>query len=206
PVQTANGQLTIKAYRLSKAFMRVYREKKNEVIKPSEILEELPIKIRNPGIINALIFDLQVCGWGLVMEEGRRDVEEDRVDCDFDRLDLSTNPYLEKNLEFLCNWIDDLSNEQQKFNQYTRNVARQKQQDQARLLQKRKQQNDERRAAGEEALPEEDSAFDKKLDAPNRMEGLLISNQISAYCSQINKFAGSSFEKLFLAGSLQKEA
>lgn len=60
PVQTANGQLTIKAYRLSKEFMRVYREKKNEVIKPSEILEELPIKIRNPGIINALIFDLQV--------------------------------------------------------------------------------------------------------------------------------------------------
>lgn len=53
--------------------------------------------------------------------------EGDRVDCDFDRLDLSTNPYLEKNLEFLCNWIDDLSNEQQKFNQYTRNVARQKQ-------------------------------------------------------------------------------
>lgn len=60
PVQTSNGQLTIKAYRLSKAFMRVYRHKKNEVIKPSEILEELPIKIRNPGVINALIFDLQV--------------------------------------------------------------------------------------------------------------------------------------------------
>lgn len=64
PVQTANGELTIKAYRLSKAFMHVYREKKNEVIKPSEILEELPIKIRNPGIINALIFDLQASGAG----------------------------------------------------------------------------------------------------------------------------------------------
>lgn len=49
------------------------------------------------------------------------------MDCDFDRLDLSTNPYLEKNLEFLCNWIDDLSNEQIKFNQYTRSVQRQKQ-------------------------------------------------------------------------------
>lgn len=49
------------------------------------------------------------------------------MDCDFDRLDLSTNPYLEKNLEFLCNWIDDLSNEQLKFNQYTRNAQRQKQ-------------------------------------------------------------------------------
>ncbi|CAM9490258.1 unnamed protein product, partial [Sphacelaria rigidula] len=147
PVQTANGQLTIKAYRLSKAFMRVYREKKNEVIKPSEILEELPIKIRNPGIINALIFDLQ---------------EGDRVDCDFDRLDLSTNPYLEKNLEFLCNWIDDLSNEQIKFNQYTRNVQRQKQ-EHTRWLQKRRQVNDERRAAGEDPLPEEDPQFDKKV-------------------------------------------
>lgn len=70
PVQTANGQLTIKAYRLSKAFMRVYREKKNEVIKPSEILEELPIKIRNPGIINALIFDLQVKKQPLLFSAG----------------------------------------------------------------------------------------------------------------------------------------
>ena len=43
-----------------------------------------------------------------------------------------------------------------------------------------------------------------QLETPNRMESLLISNQISAYCTQINKFAGSSFEKLFLAGSLQK--
>lgn len=50
------------------------------------------------------------------------------------------------------------------------------------------------------------SRHESQLEAPNRMEGLLISNQISAYCTQINKFAGSSFEKLFLAGSLQKEA
>lgn len=49
------------------------------------------------------------------------------MDCDFDRLDLSTNPYLEKNLEFLCNWIDDLSGEQFKFNQYTRQLQRHKQ-------------------------------------------------------------------------------
>lgn len=84
------------------------------------------------------------------------------MDCDFDRLDLSTNPYLEKNLEFLCNWIDDLSNEQMKFNQYARNLQRQKQ-DQARWLQKRKQTNDERRAAGDNPLPDEEFALDKKV-------------------------------------------
>eukprot|EP00958_Prasinococcus_capsulatus_P002683 scaffold232_cov374-Prasinococcus_capsulatus_cf.AAC.3 len=34
--------------------------------------------------------------------------------CDFDRLGLSTNPFLEKNLEFLNECLDDLQVEQQK--------------------------------------------------------------------------------------------
>ncbi len=67
------------------------------------------------------------------------------MDCDFDRLDLSTNPYLEKNLEFLCNWIDDLSNEQQKFNQYTRNVARQKQVQQHSMMRAMRTQRADKR-------------------------------------------------------------
>ena len=36
------------------------------------------------------------------------------VQCDFDRLVLSTNPFMEKNLEFLIECMDDLSMEQQK--------------------------------------------------------------------------------------------
>jgi translation initiation factor 3 subunit H len=192
PVQTARGQLTLKAYRLSREFMRAHRERRNDYIKPSEILDELPIRIRNPGLINALIYDLRDRGAG--------------GDVDFERLDLSTNPYLEKNLESLCSWIDDLANEQWKFQSYTRGVLKQRH-DAARWADRRKKTNDERRAAGDEPLPDDDAAFaEKRFDAPNRMESLLISTQISAYCSQINKFAGSSFEKLFLAGSLQKEA
>ncbi|CAM9647634.1 unnamed protein product [Phaeothamnion confervicola] len=216
PVQTANGSLTIKAYRLTKEFMRVYREKDNEAIRPSDILEELPIKIRNPGIINALVYDLQSAGKDRAAcaaaystgggGGGQSSAAAQDMNTDFDRLDLSTNPYLEKNLEYLCNWIDDLANEQYKFQQYTRNVQRHKQ-DQVRSAARRKLTNEERRAAGEDALPEEDaSAADKKVEPPNRMETLLISNQIAAYCAQINRFAGGSFEKLFLAGSLQRES
>ena len=120
-------------------------------------------------------------------------------------MDLSTNPYLEKNLEFLCSWVDDLASEQWKFQSYTRGMLKQRH-DQARWADRRKKTNDDRRAAGEDALPDDEAGFsEKRPDAPNRMESLLISNQISAYCDQINRFAGSSFEKLFLAGSLQKE-
>lgn len=39
-------------------------------------------------------------------------------------------------------------------------------QDQARWLQKRKQTNDERRAAGDDPLPDEESALDKKVREP----------------------------------------
>lgn len=36
--------------------------------------------------------------------------------CDYDRLSLSTNPFMEKNVEFLIGCMDDLSMEQQKVN------------------------------------------------------------------------------------------
>lgn len=192
PVQTQRGELTIKAYRLSKEFMKIYGNKRNEVVKPSEVLDEIPIKIRNPGIISALLLDLNP-------KKG----EQGSFDCDFERLDLSTNAYVEKNLEFLCSWIDDLANEQWKFQSYMRTIQKQKH-DQQRWAERRKRANEERRASGEAPLPEEEQPFDRKIDEPKRMEGLLISTQITAYCNQLNRFTGSAFEKLFLAGSLQR--
>ena len=82
--------------------MELSKRALNEFIQPSRILEELPIKIRNPGLTTAMLFDLK---------------GSQKLNCDFERLDLSTNPYLEKNLEYLCAWVDDLANEQYKFQQ-----------------------------------------------------------------------------------------
>ena len=91
--------------------------------------------------------------------------------------------------------MDDLAAEQQKFQYYARNTSRQKW--------KKKQENEERRQRGDDPLPDEDDA--DKTNKPARMESLLISNQIDQYCSQMHHFAGASFGKLFLAGSLHKE-
>ena len=187
---------------------------------------ELPLKIRNPGLINALMVcwapstihhppstlpaPLSPCSSLSLSPRASRtratppptpplsqyDLESSKtLNCDFDRLDLSTNPYLEKNLEYLCDWVDDLAAEQQKFQYYARNTARQKW--------KKKQENEERRQRGDDPLPDADDA--DKTNQPPRMESLLISNQIDQYCSQMHHFAGASFGKLFLAGSLHKE-
>jgi hypothetical protein len=45
-----------------------------------------------------------------------------------------------------------------------------------------------RKAAGEEPLPEEDPSnpIFKPIPEPSRLEGYLVTNQISSYCNHIN--------------------
>ncbi len=90
--------------------------------------------------------------------------------------------YLEKNLEYLSSWVDDLANEQYKFQQE---------------LKRDKWRKKTREQGG--VVDEDDQAA-----PPDRMMSLLMSNQIAQYCSQVHSFTGASFGKLFLAGSLQK--
>jgi translation initiation factor 3 subunit H len=179
PVQTANGSLTIRAFRLSEKFLELSKRAQNEFIPPSEILQELPIKIRNPGLINAFLFDLK--GSGALAASAASGASggaiQSSLSCDFDRLDLSTNPYLEKNLEYLCAWVDDLTTEQYKFREEIKRDKWRRKQD--------------------------GGAEDEEFQAPDRLASLLVNNQIQQYCQQIQQFGGISFGKLFLAGSLQ---
>merc|ERR1712070_356172 len=181
-------------------FMKTYYDSEGRFTKESvsankltseSILEEVPIKLKNGGLIRSFLF-----------EQTRKGLTEE---CDFSRLDLSTNPFLSKNLEFLIQYVDDLCMEQQKYQNFERQLQRQKQ-DQQKFIMKRKEENKQRRDNGEELLPEEDSTNPvfKPLPQPSRLEGLLISHQIETYCTQINRFTGASFTKLFLAGSLHK--
>ena len=42
-------------------------------------------------------------------------------------------------------------------------------------------------------------------DAPRHMDSLLMDNQIQMYCDQVDRFAISSFGKIFLVGGLHKD-
>ena len=163
PLQTANGNFCLKAFRLSDECLKMKKKKSgtNDFIQPSNIFEELPIKCTNPSLATAMLQD-----WS------------PKSDIALDRLDMSTQPYLEKHLQSLCGWVDELAAEQQKFQYYTRHLAR---------------GNNKSKAGW--ATPE----------APRRMESLLLTNQIENYCEQMDKYVGGGLGKLFLAGGLHKE-
>ncbi|KAG6750024.1 hypothetical protein POTOM_047102 [Populus tomentosa] len=129
PSRANQGVLALKALKLSDSFMDLYRnnnftgEKLREKnLSWVDIFEEIPIKVSNSALISAFMTEL----------------EDDTpvTQCDYDRLQLSTSPYLERNVEFLIECMDDLSMEQQKFQYYYRNLSRQQAQQQA-WLQKR---------------------------------------------------------------------
>ncbi|CAK9170623.1 unnamed protein product [Ilex paraguariensis] len=130
PSKSNQGVLALKALKLSDSFMELYRnnnftgEKLREKnLSWVDIFEEIPIKVSNSALISAFMTELEA--------------DTPVTQCDYDRLQLSTNPFLEKNVEFLIECMDDLSMEQQKFQYYYRNLSRQQAQQQA-WLQKRR--------------------------------------------------------------------
>lgn len=170
PMQTSHGKLVLKCYRLTEECIKLKMEGDNEYIDPKNIFEEVPVKLTNPGLAKALLSDIVQ--------------DKPSIDTTFDRLDLSTNPYLEKHLEFLCGWVDDLAAEQHKFQYYSRQLAR---------------------ASSDKGRKPEEKASWSSSDAPRRMESLLISGQIRSYCDQMDKFTAGGLSKLYLAGGLHKD-
>ncbi|KAF3673493.1 Eukaryotic translation initiation factor 3 subunit H [Capsicum annuum] len=198
PSRSNQGVLALKALKLSDSFMELYKsnnftgEKLREKnLSWVDIFEEIPIKVSNSALISAFMTELEP--------------DTPVTQCDYERLQLSTNPYLERNVEFLIECMDDLSMEQQKFQFYYRNLSRQQAQQQA-WLQKRRSENMNRKAAGEEPLPEEDPSnpIFKPLPEPSRLDSFLITNQIANYCNQINGVAGQSFSRLYLMKALHE--
>jgi hypothetical protein len=61
-----------------------------------------------------------------------------------------------------------------------------------------------RRANDPTAVVEEEAPSRPDPRAKDPLDVMLMSAQISNYCSQVAKFSGASFGKLFLAGSLGK--
>lgn len=193
PQRSNQGVPAVKALKLKDKFMELYRSNnfvseqlRDKKITWEEVYEELPVRVANNSLVTAVM-------------SGLAPPETSATQADVDRLSLSNNPFLERNLEFLIECMDDLGVEQQKLQFYARSVARQQSQ-QLAFVQKRRAENATRRAAGEEPLPEEDPSnpIFKPVPEPSRIDAYLITNQISNYCSQINVFTGPALSKMYL--------
>lgn len=189
PIQTSHGNMVLKCYRLTEECIKLKEGGKNSYIDPKNIFEEVPVKLTNPGLAQALlteIVDGVHDGPENPLDDGSR-LCSGALDTTFDRLDLSTTPYLEKHMKFLCEWVDDLSNEQQKFQSYTRQLEK---------------SNRNAKRDGED--PINSAKAWESNDAPSRMESLLVANQIQSYCDQMNQYSSSGLGKLYLVDGLQK--
>lgn len=196
PIQSTSGNLVLKCLRLTNEAIDMLKAGKNTYLDPTCIFEELPITIQNPSLVKALLHNVSTGLYHADEEEDEHGVDIDnpvyQADTTFDRLDLSTNPYLEKHLEFMCTWVDDLAAEQSKFQYYMRGLAR----GGDRRFDKRSSNKNEKINA-EEAWASN--------DAPRRLESLLINNQIRTYCDQVDQFADGGLGKLFVVDGLHRD-
>jgi translation initiation factor 3 subunit H len=195
PMQTAHGNLELKCLRLTSNAVQLLKSGKNSFLDPALIFEEIPIVMKNPSLVKALLHNVSTGQYYADVNgngNGSGEVAPAyTADTTLDRLDLSTNPYLEKHLEFLSTWVDDLSAEQGKFQYYMKSLSR----GEKGRFDKRKKE--EKQVSAGDAW--------ESSEAPRRLESLLISNQIRNYCDQVDKFADGGFGKLFIMDGLQKK-
>ncbi|XP_041101580.1 eukaryotic translation initiation factor 3 subunit H [Polyodon spathula] len=195
PIKTAQGSLSLKAYRLTPKLMEICKEKdftpeglKKANIGFENMFEEVPIVIKNSHLINVLM-------WEMEQKSAVSDKQE--------LLSLSSSNHLEKSLQLLMDRVDDMSQDIVKYNTFSRNVSKQQQQ-KHQYIQRRQQENTQRQTRGEPPLPEEDiSKMFKPPQPPPRMDTLLIAGQINTYCQHIKEFTSQNLGKMFMAEALQ---
>jgi len=200
PLQSQQGMLAFRAFRLTDELMDLYRSgEKNftpeglseKKMTFSNLFEEVPVVVKNSNLVNALVCEIE-------SQIPRTDREP--------FLSLATGSYLEKSVHLLIEGVDELGQDSQKLHNYQRNYARQQQQIDAWKL-KHQTENETRRNRGEPALPEEDvnKAF-RPVPLPARLDNLLMTAQIGTYCEQMHEFASQNFAKLFVAEGVQNAA
>jgi translation initiation factor 3 subunit H len=191
PVQSKRGNLVMKAFRLTDKYVEIRRNESNKFIHPSEILQELPLKIRNAGLVAAFLRCM-------------KDTHLTELGSEFDALSMAgSEAYTEKHLEILGTTIEDLASEQQRFQQYSKSIAKPRQ-EHIRWLNKRLQENAEAREEGAPELPLRiaSSGLKPLMEAPLRGDSLLAIGQIDRYCKQVNEHIDSSVQKILLTSQI----
>ncbi|WIA33517.1 hypothetical protein OEZ86_006642 [Tetradesmus obliquus] len=198
PQRQQRGQLGLRAIRLKDSFIELFKEQKltgkdlrEAGVGWRDVFVEVPIKIHNSSLAQALIADLNPAPGATAG--------------DLERLSLANAGYLSKTMANLIECMDDMLAEQGKVSMYHRNVARQQQQ-MAAWLQKRNQENIARRAAGEEPLPEEDPVLFKPIPEPSALDQYLVTSQIAGYCDMLGAAAEKGMAKMYLVQAAQKAA
>ncbi|KAL7751940.1 hypothetical protein RI367_002462 [Sorochytrium milnesiophthora] len=186
PVRSATGSLTLKAYRLTDAFLEFYKGKDPATITTdallkaglnhSNIFKELPLRIRNSHLLSALMHELEV-------------TSATPIAPNLDVLAPKQTQYLEKNIDALLDSIEDYSQDQNKYQYWVRQTQRERSRIEMQVSRKRYED------------PDEAEAMQRQLSAklpvePSRLDSLLVTQQIVQQCQQIVDYVEPSLTRL----------
>lgn len=178
-------------------------------LKYQDILLELPLTIHNSHILTSLLHQLPASPPKTPLEfpASLSSLKSDpalvnaSLAPNFDALDLSIDPFLEKSCDLLLESIETHNNELNNHQYYQRSLAR----EQVKITAwqaKRKAENSARVAAKQAVLPEDEWSKLFKLPVePSRLEILLNSRQVEQYTRQVDGFAAGVSGKMFAVRS-----
>lgn len=194
PISSADGgKLAIKAFRLTDKFIEMRRKKLNKFIDPSEILQELPIKIKNRGHTAAFVRCVQ---------DSHRDT---LLTSQAESLTMTNgSSYADRNLELMNSWLEDLSEENRKFAVYAKNSYKVRA-EHIKWVGKRLAENHQRQQDGEDLLPMSVERFHEKPmpECPEpRTEPLLMISQVGKYADQTNAYVDSTLQKIAVTSNV----
>ncbi|KAF2145365.1 uncharacterized protein K452DRAFT_264328 [Aplosporella prunicola CBS 121167] len=214
--RSSQGALSLRAFRLSPQFMVAYKEGKftTESLQKSglryqDILVELPLTIHNSHLLTSLLHQLpsQPPKSELQFPTNLAALNQDPLVTstplcpNFEALDLSIDPFLEKTCDLLLDSIEAHHTELNNYQYYQRSVGR----EQAKITawqQKRKAENAARAAAKQTPLPEDEwQRLFKLPQEPSRLETLLNSRQVEQYSRQVDGFTAGVSAKMFAVKS-----
>ncbi|KAG6085939.1 Eukaryotic translation initiation factor 3 subunit H [Claviceps sp. LM220 group G6] len=208
--KSSQGNLALRAFRLTSAFMTIYKEGKftTEILQKSKltfrnILAELPITVHNSHLLTTFLHQMPASPpTGEIsppnsISDIKRDAIKAPLHPSIDNLDLAIDPFLEKTCDLLLESIDAHYTDLNNFQFYQRQVTR----EQAKISQwqtKRKAENAQRVVAKQPPLPEDEwQRLFKMPQEPSRLEGMLNAKQVEQYSKQVDAFTSNVSAKMF---------
>jgi len=200
--RSTSGALSLRAFRLTPQFMAANKEGKftteslaKHNLTYKDIFYELPLTIHNSHLLTTLLHQLDaptpIPASALSMST------QTPLAPNFEALDLSVDPFLERTCDSLLDSIEAHYSELNNSQYHTRQLGR----EQAKITawqQKRKAENQLRASAKQPLLPEDEwTRLFKLPQEPSRLETILNSRQIEQYAKQVDGFTAGVSAKMF---------
>ena len=224
--RSSQGSLSLRAFRLSPAFMTALKENKfttdrydysarldspnlqktslqKSNLRYQDILLELPLKIHNSHLLTSFLHSLPSSVPSPETQSSQPPTLEslsripDPLAPNFTSLNLSIDPFLTQTTDLLLDSIETHHTELNNYQYYQRQLAR----EQAKITAwqtKRKSENASRVMAKQSPLPEDEwQRLFKLPQEPGRLDTMLNSRQVEQYARQIDGFTAGVSGKMF---------